>query len=456
MQRFTAATCAVALLVISAALVHGQADVPPVPGQNNTTAGGPVLLDFTADWCGYCRQMEPVLDQLRQAGYAIRTVDVDRQPQIAQQFRAHSLPCFVMVVNGQEVDRVVGATSGQRLAQMFAAAKQLAPQSAAPAVSPTHPDASPRTGGPPATFAQTSGPTQPPVAQLAVSKSHEPFRPSADATSSPRGDASAGVPSTFAPSTQDLAAAAPAVAPSVASIPGSESEPPLVSAAEGVDIASVPRSVIDRALAASVRLRVEDSDGRSWGSGTIVDVSAGRALIVTCAHIFRESAGDAPVTIDLFGDDTPKGLTGKVVSYDLPSDVAARQLRRTGRRALRESGTGHAHHQRASAGRQRRLRPRHDAHGDCFPRRLTRSLSGAAQPASGRSAHSRTQRWRFVLGRRADDRCLQRGRPPGRPGIVCRTGRDPRRTRSRRTWRRLRAGVGDDGTLLASARLVAV
>ncbi|MCA9102208.1 MAG: trypsin-like peptidase domain-containing protein, partial [Planctomycetales bacterium] len=322
MQRFTAATCAVALLVISAALVHGQADVPPVPGQNNTAAGGPVLLDFTADWCGYCRQMEPVLDQLRQAGYAIRTVDVDRQPQIAQQFRAHSLPCFVMVVDGQEVDRVVGATSGQRLAQMFAAAKQLAPQSAAPAVSPTHPDASPRTGGPPATFAQTSGPTQPPVAQLAVSKSHEPFRPSADATSSPRGDASAGVPSTFAPSTQDLAAAAPAVAPSVASIPGSESEPPLVSAAEGVDVASVPRSVIDRALAASVRLRVEDSDGRSWGSGTIVDVSAGRALIVTCAHIFRESAGNAPVTIDLFGDDTPKGLTGKVVSYDLPSDVA--------------------------------------------------------------------------------------------------------------------------------------
>ena len=95
-----------------------------------------------------------------------------------------------------------------------------------------------------------------------------------------------------------------------------------MSATGGVDIAAVPRSVIERALAASVRLRVEDSGGRSWGSGTIVDVTDGRALVVTCAHIFRESGGNTPVTIDLYGDGTPKGLTGKVVSYDLPSDVA--------------------------------------------------------------------------------------------------------------------------------------
>jgi hypothetical protein len=270
--------------------------------------------------------MTPIVDELRQAGYPVRTVNVDREPQLAARYQATSLPCFVMVAGGREVDRVVGATSSERLLAMLAQAKR-----------PTSSISS--STRPPATFAQQSDPallpvahsphTQPPATQLPVAVSSQPFRPSADRSVSPRNQTqvASAATETFAPQRDDrwqngqpAAAAAPPVVPIVPA--ANSASTLLVSATGGVEIAAVPRSVVDRALAASVRLKVEDAGGRSWGSGTIVDVSGRRALIVTCAHIFRDSGGNSPVSIDLYGDNTPKGLTGTVLSYDLPSDVA--------------------------------------------------------------------------------------------------------------------------------------
>ena len=63
--------------------------------------------------------MKPTVRSLSQANYPIREVDVTRDPQMARDFRIDRIPCFVMLVNGQEVDRVVGATSSERLVQMF-------------------------------------------------------------------------------------------------------------------------------------------------------------------------------------------------------------------------------------------------------------------------------------------------------------------------------------------------
>ena len=45
-----------------------------------------VLLDFTASWCGPCRQMLPVVDRLAAEGVPVRKVDIDQEPQLAQRF----------------------------------------------------------------------------------------------------------------------------------------------------------------------------------------------------------------------------------------------------------------------------------------------------------------------------------------------------------------------------------
>jgi thiol-disulfide isomerase/thioredoxin len=77
----------------------------------------------------------------------------------------------------------------------------------------------------------------------------------------------------------------------------------------------------ERLLAASVRLRIKDGNGQSTGSGTIVDARDGEALILTCGHVFREFKESQQVLVDLFGASAPKGIPGKLVCYDLKTDV---------------------------------------------------------------------------------------------------------------------------------------
>jgi thioredoxin 2 len=77
-----------------------------------TGIGVPVLVDFWAEWCGPCHAVAPVLERLaaRQAGkLKIVKVDVDASPGLAARFGAASIPLLVLLRNGEEVQRVVGA-----------------------------------------------------------------------------------------------------------------------------------------------------------------------------------------------------------------------------------------------------------------------------------------------------------------------------------------------------------
>ncbi len=74
-------------------------------------------------------------------------------------------------------------------------------------------------------------------------------------------------------------------------------------------------------IAASVRLRIEDPNGNSCGSGTIIDARGGDALILTCGHIFRDSQGKGKIDVDLFGPYAGQRVTGQLISYDLKRDV---------------------------------------------------------------------------------------------------------------------------------------
>jgi thiol-disulfide isomerase/thioredoxin len=75
-------------------------------------------------------------------------------------------------------------------------------------------------------------------------------------------------------------------------------------------------------LAASVRLRVEDPNGHSCGSGTIIDARAGgEALVLTCGHLFRDSKGTGKIEVDVFGPAPASRLRGRMVAYDLDRDI---------------------------------------------------------------------------------------------------------------------------------------
>ena len=69
----------------------------------------PVLADFNAGWCGPCKAMKPMLDELAEtAAYKIVSIDIDEEDELAEEYDVSSIPCLVVFKGGEEVTRSVG------------------------------------------------------------------------------------------------------------------------------------------------------------------------------------------------------------------------------------------------------------------------------------------------------------------------------------------------------------
>jgi len=82
----------------------------------------PVLVDFTAAWCGPCKMLDPVVKQLAQdwdGKVKIVKLDVDRNPNLAMHYQVLGMPTLLLFVNGQPSQRVSGYLPKDRLVAKF-------------------------------------------------------------------------------------------------------------------------------------------------------------------------------------------------------------------------------------------------------------------------------------------------------------------------------------------------
>lgn len=82
----------------------------------------PVFIDFWATWCGPCRMMAPVVEELAQSmGDSVKVckIDIDQNPELAEKYGVMSIPTFIVIKNGSETSRTVGVTSKSELERMI-------------------------------------------------------------------------------------------------------------------------------------------------------------------------------------------------------------------------------------------------------------------------------------------------------------------------------------------------
>ncbi len=240
-----------------------------------------ILLDFSASWCGPCQQMSPIVSKLERQGFPIRKVDIDVEKALTRQFKVESIPCFVLVANGKEINRITGATDEKELRRLL---MMLPKQNIDDAVIGKNS----RNSG-------TGVPTPNPGAKTPDDKK-----------------SFLRIPPLFAKNQekqQDLVL--------------TPTNPSDTFRGQNPGQTTPDESFSRDPLVASARIRVKDGSRLHFGSGTIIDSQPGRSVILTCGHIFRDLGNDAIVEVDLFtsGGSKPQMIVGQILRYDLKADI---------------------------------------------------------------------------------------------------------------------------------------
>lgn len=84
-------------------------------------ANVPVLVDFNANWCGPCRMLKPLLEEIADArsDCKVVSVNIDDEDELAEEYEVSSIPCVVLFKNGAEVERSIGFKPREEIEKML-------------------------------------------------------------------------------------------------------------------------------------------------------------------------------------------------------------------------------------------------------------------------------------------------------------------------------------------------
>ena len=81
----------------------------------------PVLVDFSARWCGSCRILSPILEEISNENETIKivSINIDKEDELASKYKVISIPCLVLIKNGKEERRNIGLLQKNDLEQFI-------------------------------------------------------------------------------------------------------------------------------------------------------------------------------------------------------------------------------------------------------------------------------------------------------------------------------------------------
>ncbi len=237
-----------------------------------------IVLEFTApSRCFPCQQIAPTVARLQREGFPIRAIDIDSNPRANSQHRINAVPTFLLLIGGREVDRLEGKPSESELRRMCERAR----------------------------LSNTAATTDRAAVRDAESAPTNDM-PAKSEIRNPKSEIS------------NLKSGSSALSPQPSALSPSE---PIIRAKHDDHSATLPPANSTDPLHLCVRIRVKDSLGVNFGTGTIIDSCEGRTIILTCGHIFRKLDDRSVIEADVFGGSRPETFVGRVLRYDLEADV---------------------------------------------------------------------------------------------------------------------------------------